>query len=73
VKMTNGGGDSLLSREVTAQTLSMNKRSVDALIQSGELRSVKIGRRRLIRESDLQAYISGLGDTEGGRNVGPAQ
>jgi excisionase family DNA binding protein len=42
--------------EVQAR-ISLSRRGVEKLIASGVLRSVKIGRRRLVDESDLAAFI----------------
>jgi excisionase family DNA binding protein len=40
--------------------LKVGRSTVFGLLASGELRSVKIGRRRLVPESALVDYITGL-------------
>lgn len=47
----------LLSLTQTAERLNLCKRSVENLISSKQLRSVKILRRRLVRESDVESLI----------------
>ena len=42
------------------QRLHVGRSTVFALVASGELRSVKIGRRRLVPESALMEFIDGL-------------
>jgi excisionase family DNA binding protein len=37
--------------------LSLSRRGIEALIGTGELPSVKIGRRRLIRRADIDALV----------------
>jgi excisionase family DNA binding protein len=37
--------------------LSLSRRGVEILIERGELPSVKIGRRRLIRRADIDALV----------------
>ncbi|WP_099024824.1 excisionase family DNA-binding protein [Mycolicibacterium palauense] len=43
-----------------AQRLGVGRTTVFALISSGELRSVKIGRRRLVSEASICDYIARL-------------
>jgi excisionase family DNA binding protein len=50
--------------------LRVGRSTVFGLLASGELRSVKIGRRRLVPESALVDYIAGL--DEQGNGVGHA-
>jgi excisionase family DNA binding protein len=41
----------------TAAHLRLGKRTVERLIATGELRSVKIGRRRLVRPEEADRYL----------------
>lgn len=50
----------LLKPEEAAAQLRIATNRVFDLIRSGELTSVKIGRSRRIRASDLEAYVNGL-------------
>ena len=43
-----------------AERLVISRRSVEKLIASGQLASVKIGKSRRVSEDDLAAYIDGL-------------
>jgi excisionase family DNA binding protein len=43
-----------------AALLSVGRTTVYQLIGSGELRSVKIGTRRLVARRDLEAYVQAL-------------
>lgn len=47
----------LLSVEETARRLNLCRKSVEIRISKGELRSLKIGRRRLLRLKDLQDFV----------------
>jgi excisionase family DNA binding protein len=47
----------LYSVDVVAERLNIGRTLVFALIQHGQLDSVKIGRRRLVPHDDLVAYI----------------
>lgn len=49
--------DRLLDLGEAADLLNVSRRTVETLIHSGELPSVKIRRRRLIPHRALQAYI----------------
>lgn len=40
--------------------LPIGRTKLFELIKSGELKTVRIGRRRLIRSSDIDAFIEGL-------------
>jgi len=55
----------LLTVEQAAAELHIARRRVFELIREGELRSVKIGRSRRIRCSDLTDYAARLTDTTG--------
>jgi excisionase family DNA binding protein len=57
---TNEQAERLLSVEEVARALSLSKTSTYALCWEGHLPSVKLGRRRMIRRSDLIAYIESL-------------
>ena len=46
----------LLSRKEVADLLSLSVRSVDTLLQNGELPSVRVGRRRLVRAATVQHF-----------------
>lgn len=46
-----------LSVKSAAVRLGVSTRFIGKLIASGELPSVKIGRRRLIREAALQSFV----------------
>ena len=50
----------LWEREDAAQQLSISPRVLDRLIASGELESVKIGRRRLVPDECLDAFVKRL-------------
>jgi excisionase family DNA binding protein len=50
----------LNSNAMVAERLSVSDRVVDRLVATGELRSVKIGTRRLIPESVLTEYLEQL-------------
>ena len=51
----------LLTVEETARELRIARRRVFAMIQDGRLPSVKIGRSRRVRSTDLAEYVAGLG------------
>jgi excisionase family DNA binding protein len=57
----------LLSKEDAADVLGLSPRTVDTLIHSGELPSLKVRRRRRIRPADLEAYIERQGAGGDGR------
>ena len=50
----------LLTVEETAAQLRIARRRVFAMLRDGTLPSVKIGRSRLIRSTDLAAYVAEL-------------
>ena len=50
-----------------AACLSVGRTTVWALLERGELRSVKIGARRLIPRAELEAYVDRLMAAAGGR------
>ena len=45
------------SVERAAEALDLRRRTVEALIRRGDLRSIRVGGRRLIRRSDLLRYL----------------
>lgn len=50
----------LLRRGAAARALGVSERTVDTLIRSGDLRSVKIGKRRLIPVQALDEFVADL-------------
>jgi len=46
----------LVSKRVAARRLSIGVRTLEGLLRRGELRSVRIGRRRLIAAEDLVKF-----------------
>ena len=50
----------LIDLDQAAAQLSISRRSVQGLIFSGDLRSVKVGRCRRIAVEDLEAYVERL-------------
>ncbi len=46
--------------EAVMERLSIGRSTVYLLMESGQLRSVKVGRRRLVPESAVVAFIEGL-------------
>ena len=49
--------DTLVNIKQTAERLSLSVTKVRRLAYAGDLKAVKIGRRILFRESDIQAFI----------------
>ena len=52
-----GSGPQLLSVDEAAKTLSLSVRATWALIGTSELKSLTIGRRRLIDVRDIERFI----------------
>lgn len=52
------------SVDEAAELLSICRRTCYELMTSGRLRSVKLGRRRLVRHSDLVCFVESLGDRD---------
>jgi excisionase family DNA binding protein len=50
----------LLSPAEAAHTLGISRSTLYALLASGLIRSVSVGRLRRIRSADLDDYVSGL-------------
>ncbi len=46
------------SREACAGRLGVSLRTVDALLADGKLKSIRIGKRRLVSESAIQEYVA---------------
>jgi len=46
----------LIDRKTAAGLLSLGLRSLDTLLASGTLPSIRVGRRRLIKRRDLQRF-----------------
>jgi excisionase family DNA binding protein len=57
---TNGRDRVLLRPEEVAQALSIGRSTVFALMRSGELRSVKIGKSRRVPVDAVTDYVAGL-------------
>ena len=55
-------GELLVDLDHAAAALSISRRSVQQLIFDGQLRSVKVARRRLVARTDLEAYAQRLID-----------
>lgn len=54
-----------LRAEQVAYALQISRASVYELLEDHTIPSVRIGRRRLVRWSDLEAYVNGLETTQG--------
>lgn len=54
-----GGPDQLLSIREAAETLGIGRSRLYDEIGAGRLRSVKVGRRRLVPAAAIRAYIEG--------------
>jgi excisionase family DNA binding protein len=56
-----GGAEGILySPEETAGVMGITRTAVYAMLRGGELSSVKIGRRRLIPRTVIEAYVARL-------------
>jgi len=51
-------GVELFGKARLAETLDLSLRTIDRLLAAGELPSVQIGRRRLVRQSDLRVWLA---------------
>jgi excisionase family DNA binding protein len=56
----------LLGLDEAALQLGISRRTVQSLIYSGELPSVRIARRRLVAAVDLEEYVGRLRDESAG-------
>lgn len=54
------GAARLLNKAAVAQTLSVSRRTVDRLIAAGDIRTVSIGSRVLVKPAELDRYIESL-------------
>jgi excisionase family DNA binding protein len=52
-----------------AERLGLSRRTIHRILSKGELPSLQIGRRRLIRLSDVGAWLSGCETPTPGANV----
>jgi excisionase family DNA binding protein len=57
---TNPIPPQLLNLDEASERLRLSRRGVERLIASGSLRTVTIGRRRLVDERDLRSFINSL-------------
>lgn len=55
----------LYTVEGAAQRLSLGRSSTYKLINSGQLRSTKLGKRRMISEAALQDFVAGIDGRSG--------
>ena len=62
----------LLSPEQVAQILGIGRTFVFALIANGRLKSIKLGRRRLIPRAEVEAFIALERDHQAAENEGEA-
>ena len=65
---------SLIGLKLLADKLSVSRRTVHRIIERGELRTLKIGRRRLVRLAELRRWLDRretmpLPDPNGGKIV----
>ena len=50
--------------EAVMERLALGRSTVFGLLASGQLRSVKVGKRRLVSEAALTDFIDGLDESE---------
>jgi excisionase family DNA binding protein len=67
---TETGPDRLLSIDETSAALSIGRSKLYSLLASGELRSLRIGDRRLVSETAVREFIE-RSDGAAAREVGP--
>ncbi len=60
----------LLSPEQVAQILGIGRTFVFALIANGRLKSIKLGRRRLVPRDEVEAFITSERDHQAAENEG---
>jgi excisionase family DNA binding protein len=48
----------MLTRDSAAAYLAVSKRTLDRLVQAGELRAYRIGRHRRFRVEDIDSFIA---------------
>ena len=49
----------LLTVDETIRVLRLGRTRVNEMLRSGEIPSLKLGRRRLVRRKDLEAWLDG--------------
>jgi excisionase family DNA binding protein len=54
----------LLSIEAAAERLSIGRTTMYALVKSGQIKTVRVGRRRLVPTDELTAYINRIATDE---------
>ena len=57
----NGSNKIAYSPQEVASATSLSLRMIMRLIASGELKSFKVGRRRIVRSRDLNAFLRRVG------------
>ena len=50
-------GQELLTVDETIRVLRLGRTRVNEMLRSGEIPSLKLGRRRLVRRKDLEAWL----------------
>jgi excisionase family DNA binding protein len=54
--------EKLYTMEQLAEVLHLNKQTVRRFCGAGKIKSIKIGRRYMVKESSLELYTSGLAE-----------
>lgn len=62
----------LLTREAAAEYLQIGINTLGRLIQSGEIKAAKIGRKFLIRKGDLDSYTAEIAEKQTAQRRGCA-
>ena len=62
----------LLSPEQVAHILGIGRTFVFALIANGRLKSIKLGRRRLVPRAEVEAFVASERDRQAAENEGEA-
>jgi excisionase family DNA binding protein len=52
-----------------AERLGLSRRTIQRILSRGELPSLQIGRRRLVRLSELHRWLDGCGAQPQGQNI----
>ena len=55
-----GAEPALFTLDAAARHLSLGRTKIYALIADGRIPTVRIGRRRLIRRADIEAFVAAL-------------
>lgn len=50
----------LLTLDEVAQRLRVSRRTVERLERAGRIRAVRVGRRTLVSERELEAYVTSI-------------